>query len=516
VKDAPDFKVEPTKLYFAFANARVKPVKLNTYALTSWCVSLDVKGPDANSVRVIPMPPTTRTMMATPVEADFPVLKPGETWPSRAGSPFPGWFGRKRLELCKRGVYRVRAVYTGAKGGPGGALAEGSAIGTVTSNELVFRVGHVSADAGRPVDGLKLTLTVDRTEFTMTPRQLRRATADTPRYNVEPVKLKLAFTNVGDKPIKLNAYQLAQWRLTLNATALGAGDVRSKPIPAIPAAIPAMRQHELVTIEPGRSWTVPGEFPFPGTFGGTDYTLFNTGEYCLSVTYACLTVDDGHSFAEGSWLGSVVSNEVVVRGVQPGQAVAQTTAVAADVGGEVVAAEPADTDGKPVNGLKLILTADATELTMTPRELLRAHEDSPRWNVAPTKLHLTFTNVSDQPLKLSTYDLPWTLATLAVRGPDDESVRTRDVRALIKRRMMLPRPADFPVLNPGESWTHPWDWPFPAMTFGVEHILMKPGEYRLRITYVCTEFHRKLRGGADCWTGTVISNELVLKAVAKP
>ena len=64
-------------------------------------------------------------------------------------------------------------------------------------------------EGGKPVNGLKLTLSADKTETVMK--------AD--GSNAEPVKLKMTFTNVSDKPIKLDAYDLLVQHMPIEVTA---------------------------------------------------------------------------------------------------------------------------------------------------------------------------------------------------------------------------------------------------------------------------------------------------------
>ena len=90
-----------------------------------------------------------------------------------------------------------------------------------------------------------------------------------------------------------------------------------------------------------------------------------------------------------------------------------------------------------VNGIELTVSADKPYLLMTPRNLKQATKDEPRWDVRPVKLTFTFTNVSDKPIKLDTYDLAWSRMRLEVQGPDAESVRTVKREAL--RDMLPPR-----------------------------------------------------------------------------
>src|SRR5262249_27177816 len=70
--------------------------------------------------------------------------------------------------------------------------------------------------------------------------------------------------------------------------------------------------------------------------------------------------------------------------------------------------------GPAVNGLKLSLTADKTGTVMK----------ADGSNAEPVKLRLTFTNVSNKPIKLDTYlwTMPHQRFEYSVVGPDDQSV----------------------------------------------------------------------------------------------
>jgi hypothetical protein len=192
------------------------------------------------------------------------------------------------------------------------------------------------------------------------------------------------------------------------------------------------------------------------------------------------------------------------------------------VGGEKAAAEAApatggveparSVGGEAANGLKLTLAADSAELRMKPRILREASQDTPHWDVEPVKLTFTFTNVSDKPIKLDTYALVWGRLKLEVQGPDAESVRT--VQQLVDRKREPPRAEDYPTIEPGKRWTYKYQQRFPGFFGETEHILLKPGEYRVRATHTCGEAAAYARFSIGCWAGLVTSNEIVLKAVA--
>ncbi|KPL04322.1 MAG: hypothetical protein AMK75_01305 [Planctomycetes bacterium SM23_65] len=179
--------------------------------------------------------------------------------------------------------------------------------------------------------------------------------------------------------------------------------------------------------------------------------------------------------------------------------------------GLVIATDGAAEPGKAVEGLRLMLSADKTELKMTPRQLRRATKDTPRWNVTPAKLSFTFANVGKKWLTLDAYDLVWRRLTLDVTGPDARSVRV--VKRLVDRQMAAPQRKDYPNLRASGKWTYPPQPQFPG-NFGFnEYILLKPGEYRVKVTYSAPG-ERPDTGGSSrhAWQGSVTSNEIVLKA----
>lgn len=182
--------------------------------------------------------------------------------------------------------------------------------------------------------------------------------------------------------------------------------------------------------------------------------------------------------------------------------------------GLVIATDGAAEPGKAVEGLKLTLSADRTELKMTPRQLRRATKDTPRWNVEPAKLSFTFANVGKKRLTLDAYDLVWRRLTLDVTGPDAESVRV--VKRLVDRQMAAPLREDYPNLRAGGKWTYPPQPRFPGNFGPNEYILLKPGEYRVKVTYSASG-ERPDGGGSSrhAWQGSVTSNEIVLKAGAQ-
>ena len=167
-------------------------------------------------------------------------------------------------------------------------------------------------------------------------------------------------------------------------------------------------------------------------------------------------------------------------------------------------AEPKD---KITKELKLTLSADKTETVMTPDGK----------NAVPVKLKLTFTNVSDKPIKLNAYDLRWRLG-FRCTGPSPDSVHT-DIELVSRMELKSPAAKDYPLLEPGKSWSPEWTHSFPGdiqqeTAKNVGYRLRKPGTYKVRFTY---ENLKKADGplAQATWTGSLESNELELKVRKK-
>lgn len=485
--------VEKTKLTCTFTNVGARPVKLNAYDLNWSHLRLKVEGPDAESVHWSPV--RMKRRMPAPGTADFPTIKPGASWKAPLPITFPGLGAKEFFTLLKRGKYRLTVTYmmTPKQLRPK-AMAEGSWTGSVVSNEIVLDVGEGTKAAplgGKPVNGLKLTVTTDRTELEMTSWAFRWANRHNPpvQYIVKPAKLALRFTNTSDKPIRLNACQMEWYLLKLNVTGPDKTSVQYYVIPRIAPPPRQPTEKDCPILKPGQSWTPGVPVHLPGGLGNRVWRLRHPGDYRLTVNYTCSARHP--RVRKDVWTGSVTSNELTLKVLPAG--------------------------GKPVNGLRLTLAADATELTMTPRNLRRATKDTPRWNVTPTKLDVTFTNVGKRRLTVDAYDLVWKRLTLDVTGPDAESVRV--VKRLVDRQMAAPQRKDYPTLRAGGKWTYPPQPWFPGNFGPNEYILLKPGEYRVKVTYNSPP-KRPAAGGRPGrtwwgWRGSMTSNEIVLKVAVQ-
>ena len=96
--------------------------------------------------------------------------------------------------------------------------------------------------------------------------------------------------------------------------------------------------------------------------------------------------------------------------------------------------------GPVVNGLQLSLSADMTETFI--------FKDGK--NAKPIAIKLTFTNVSDKPIKFNAYDFAFSRLKGEVKAPGDDSVQIQRIAA--DRVPMAPRAEDFPEIKPGETW----------------------------------------------------------------
>src|SRR5262249_44951112 len=131
------------------------------------------------------------------------------------------------------------------------------------------------------------------------------------------------------------------------------------------------------------------------------------------------------------------------------------------------------------------------------------------------KLKLTFTNTGDKPIKLDAYDLPFRIQ-FHCHGPGPDSVK-KD-RGEIDRIAKAPTEKDYPVLQPGKSWSPGWTPAFPGdIPDGTgalaAYYLRKPGIFKLRMT-VYNQYAPHVQGAAE-GTKLVESNELELEVREK-
>ena len=354
---------------------------------------------------------------------------------------------------------------------------------------------------GPVVDGLKLILTAERTQTVMN--------AD--GSNAEPVMLKWAFANVGKKPIKLDAYLLFAFHMSAELTPPNPADMRrTATVNPLQRLLPAPpKASDFIEIKPGQQWSYPGWWAFPTQHvpmsdGWFALTLLKPGDYRIKLTYRNSSSGDrlagiiGLSpseklLAAGSWIGTLASNELVVK-VKPAPAPRNTATKPEPVGGPVV------------NGLKLILTADKTQLTMKPDG----------WNAEPIKLKLAFTNAGQKEIQFAVPSW-FSSMTLNLGRADKQKVTTLPLPQA--GTPDLSRAKSICLLKPGQSFS--MEQSFPTVDF--TDYLLKAGSYRLKLTYDSKRYSRYNDANfnqqpipADCWSGTLSSNELVLQVKPPP
>ncbi len=351
--------------------------------------------------------------------------------------------------------------------------------GVVPLNEKKEAKKPAKEAGGQAVNGLKLTLTADKTETVMK--------AD--GSDAEPVKLKATFTNVSDKPIKLDAWQIGTRNLQFKVIAPEAQSIPTQTVAGRVGQKPPVKASDFILLKKGESWSVPEQsfpeeyMPVGIIFTGTKYTLDKPGEYRLQYIYAHpKEMDD--PLAAGSWVGTVSSNELVLKVKKAKEA-----------------------GGQAVNGLKLTLTADKTETNMK----------ADGSDAEPVKLKATFTNVSNKPINLYAYDLVWDgddRFAIKITGPNNDAFQVRDLRPVVRRAPPTPTAAHFPELG-----TYQINFDSSGKPTFLSINIRQAGAYRFQVIYknlqnippnIILQKSLLFPLSQSCWVGTVSSNELVL------
>lgn len=172
----------------------------------------------------------------------------------------------------------------------------------------------------------------------------------------------------------------------------------------------------------------------------------------------------------------------------------------------------------PSAQVPLTLTASVDRDVLLANRLLyfRAMKDNPNFEVESAQVTLTFTNTGDAPMKLNTYELIYARLQLEITGPDASSVLPQ--RSQYLRRPVRPTEADFPMLQPGKSWTMAMPITFPEEEIGdIHYILQRTGVYHLRFRYAFVPSQDELAGEDavvnGAFQGMVASNSLTIKLV---
>jgi hypothetical protein len=158
--------------------------------------------------------------------------------------------------------------------------------------------------AGRVINGLQLSLSADKTEAIISKDgKIEKA-----------VTLKLTFTNVSDKAIKLNAFDFHFSRIK--------GEVKAMPADSVKIAIIAAdrkpifpKAGDFPEIKPSETWSYDKHLEFPGSIpeGGStfaQYTVVKPGEFRIKFTHNSPKINN--PFANGIWTGELDSNEIVI------------------------------------------------------------------------------------------------------------------------------------------------------------------------------------------------------------
>jgi len=159
---------------------------------------------------------------------------------------------------------------------------------------------------------------------------------------------------------------------------------------------------------------------------------------------------------------------------------------------EPAAAGPAPAEGgTPVNGLQVSLAAPTDAYVIGSASLA---------------LKVTFTNVTDNPIKLSDRMLFY---VPTVTDPDGHLMTPKDDNG---PDMNEPTEKDIQTLAPAQSIVFTVDsFPGVFQPYLIRRFdLSRPGQYRLRLTYTA-QFHLGLPAAfKECWQGTLTSNEIAI------
>jgi hypothetical protein len=166
------------------------------------------------------------------------------------------------------------------------------------TNPVTIRV--LSAD--QPVDGLRLALSAEKTETVSGPDGREPV----------PIKLKLTFINVGDKPIKLNLFNLAWASLSPDVESAGNVPARIEGSKLPDRSPPAPKAEDYPTLEPGKTFVFE-DLAFPGDCGRRHFSRTGPAGAVTCRVRMCYKPHApaaGDKLAQGCWTGKVRSNEI--------------------------------------------------------------------------------------------------------------------------------------------------------------------------------------------------------------
>jgi hypothetical protein len=159
-----------------------------------------------------------------------------------------------------------------------------------TTNAVKLRVRA----ADEAVKGLKLMLEADAAETTVEGKKAK------------PVKLRLTFCNVGDKPLKLDTYDLVWWNLHFSIS----GPLVLTSERMVKREVRAAVAADFPTLEPNQKHVLEG-IAFPGEVGWHVYDLRPPGQFSIRVSYVIPEDEDkSQPLQAGRWNGKVTSNEI--------------------------------------------------------------------------------------------------------------------------------------------------------------------------------------------------------------
>ena len=140
--DSTRYKITPAQVTLTLTNTGNKVVSINTYSPNAYLLTIDIVGPDNNSIKII------RYLMEMaffdPKPADFKKLLPGESGNMQV--TFPAMLDYMLQQPQKTGLYKVKYTYTALP--IDSALDKETIHGSVVSNELTFHVVEASNTDG--------------------------------------------------------------------------------------------------------------------------------------------------------------------------------------------------------------------------------------------------------------------------------------------------------------------------------------------------------------------------------
>ena len=169
---------------------------------------------------------------------------------------------------------------------------------------------------------LKLTLTTDTNVLFAHPLQLRRATANSPRLDIETARLLLTFTNTSAAPLKVTLFNANLLLLHPHVTGPHPSSVVLQQLDISGEPRRATEEADFTILQPGESKSLGETLSFPGGFSYTGTIVQDYGGYRMHLTYEYLPYPrENNPAATGSWRGVISSNELTFNVVHAGETV---------------------------------------------------------------------------------------------------------------------------------------------------------------------------------------------------